>query len=159
MQPNQHPKRVASLQFSLVDFAHCQQLADYIARLAAAKSFDIERQTTLLAMHTNECLELTYILGTEPGEISLEINTSESTTNLQLTIPSNEERWRQYQEALRPALSYKADKASRGLDWLRNDQVGGGIFELVSVFGDGLALTRQGDALQVELVIHHEQAQ
>lgn len=152
------PHRVAEVSFSLRDFARCQQLADYLSRLAAADDRDQERRASQLSSQVNELLELAYALGADGERLSLAVSGGPTGSQFALSIPASEERSARYHATLAPALAPDAAEAYRAAlpSLWRAPGPGVGLWELVAVHGAALSLVPAAGALQLTLTTPHE---
>ncbi len=102
--PNPDLKRrpVVAVQFSANGFAdnwlHCQQLADFLARVAASDRFNSEHHATLFSHFLNELLELVFRLHAPGREIFVHVFKTGDELLIELRIPIDPETEQAYQE-------------------------------------------------------------
>jgi hypothetical protein len=93
---------IVAIQLSADSFSsnwvHCQQLADFLARVAASDRHDAEHHATLLSHFLNELLELVYRLHAPARVIQVCVFKTGDELLVEFTIPINDDTERAYRE-------------------------------------------------------------
>ncbi|MCA9688928.1 MAG: hypothetical protein KC636_04915 [Myxococcales bacterium] len=100
--PDAQRRPVVAVQLSCESYAeswqHCQQVADFVARVAASDRFDAERHTTLFSNFINELLELVFRMHAPGRAVVLQVFKVVDELLLELTVPVDGETEAAYRE-------------------------------------------------------------
>lgn len=143
------------------DWAHCQQVADYLARFAASDRFDPEQLTTRLSTYLNEVLEL--VLRSEPGEGAVVITVERAADRLQIAVavPAGRDGGEYLRSSMRAAAepdvaaAYRRSFAAQ-VQAGDDEGVGVGLLELIALHGIKLGLREAEGGLVLSMIVPHE---
>ena len=124
-------------------WAHCHQLANYLARYASASENDPERSSTLLSTFFNELLEAIYRNHAKQGQIRISFWRQREKIVLQAEIPVDDGSLDFYRRAVE--LMGQPDPMNWYRDRLENDlsedeAMALGLLELNVVYGAKLSI-------------------
>ena len=101
-RPDLKRRPVVAVQFSANGFAdnwlHCQQLADFLARVAASDRYDSEHHATLFSHFLNELLEVVFRLHAPGREIFVHVFKTGDELLIELRIPIDPETEQAYHD-------------------------------------------------------------
>jgi hypothetical protein len=151
---------IISTNFSVTGFgkrwAHCHQLANYLARYASANENDPERSSTLLSTFFNELLEAIYRNHAKRGQISIKFEKRVDTIIVEAEVPVDEASVIFYQRAVE--LANQPDPMGWYRDQLEHDLSEDdarvlGLLELAVVYGARFTIGQISDLRPLHLTI------
>lgn len=143
-------------------WAHCQHVADFVARFAASDRYDPEQLTTRLATYLHEVLELVrrcHLAGAADGDLGIAVHRRGDRLLLDVTVPLDADAGDRLRRSVvratgpDPAAAYRAGLAAALRD---GDSDDAGLLELVALHGVGLAAIASADVLTLTLSVPHE---